>query len=214
MRWQTLFKNLPFKVDDDKPWSILSALDKFLGTITGNAHSFPETGFTLQGTVYIASSAIIEKGATIIGPAYIGPKVTIKQGAYLRGGVYLGEGAVVGHATEVKHALFLEHSHAPHFNYIGDSVLGREVNLGAGVKISNFKNDGSEIVIDNIPTGLRKVGAFIGDGTKIGCNSVTAPGTVIGRDCLVYPLVSLRGIIPAGSIVKLKQEQEIVSRTF
>ncbi len=214
MRWQTLFKNIPFSVSDDKPWSILLALDEFLSTIVGNGHSFMETGFNIQGTVYIAPDAVIEKGATIIGPAYIGPGVTIKQGAYLRGGVYLARGAVVGHATEVKHALFLEHSYAPHFNYVGDSVLGRDVNLGAGVKISNFKNDGSEIVIDNIPTSLRKVGAFIGDGTKIGCNSVTAPGTIIGKDCLVYPLVSLRGIIPAGSVVKLKQEQEIVPRKF
>lgn len=214
MRWQTLFTNLPFSVVDDNPWSILGALDEFLSKIVGNGESFGKIGFNIQGTVYIAPDAVIEKDATIIGPAYIGPGVTIKQGAYLRGGVYLAKGAVVGHATEVKHALFLEDSHAPHFNYVGDSVLGREVNLGAGVKISNFKNDGSEIVIENIPTGLRKVGAFIGDGTKIGCNSVTAPGTIIGKDCLIYPLVSLRGIIPAESIVKLKQEQEIIPRRY
>ncbi len=95
---------------------------------------------------------------------------------------------------------------------MGDSVLGQDVNLGAGVKISNFKNDGKEIVIGDKATGMRKIGAFIGDGTKIGCNAVTAPGTIIGKNCLIYPLVFLRGIIPADSIIKLRQEIEIVAK--
>lgn len=212
MRWQALFAKLPFPTTDDAPWSILSALDMFLETIEDNSTTLIERGIDIEGPVYLEKDVIIEKGATIIGPAYIAGKATIRQGAYIRGGAYIGSGAIVGHATEIKHAVFLPNSHAPHFNYVGDSVLGQDVNLGAGVKISNFKNDGREIVIGDIATGMRKIGAFIGDGTKIGCNAVTAPGTIIGKNCLIYPLIFLRGIIPADSIIKLRQEIEIVAK--
>lgn len=212
MRWQALFAKFPFPTTDDAPWSILSALDMFLETIEDNSTTLIERGIDIEGPVYLEKDVIIEKGATIIGPAYIASKATIRQGAYIRGGAYIGSGAIVGHATEIKHAVFLPNSHAPHFNYVGDSVLGQDVNLGAGVKISNFKNDGREIVIGDIATGMRKIGAFIGDGTKIGCNAVTAPGTIIGKNCLIYPLIFLRGIIPADSIIKLRQEIEIVAK--
>lgn len=214
MKWQDLFEELPFAVNDDSPWSILAILDEFLKAVPDNSREYKKKGFDISGTVFIGSDVVIERGVTIVGPAYIENGAILRQGAYIRGGAYIASGAIVGHATEVKHAVFLKNSHAPHFNYVGDSVLGKEVNLGAGVKLSNFKNDGTEIVIDKYNTGLRKIGAFIGDGTKIGCNAVTSPGTIIGKNCLIYPLVQVRGIVPESSIVKLRQELEIIPRNY
>lgn len=223
MKWQTIFSELPLVLRplvDEYPWSILIALDDFLQTISCNSDLYLEErkqkaeslNVNITGQVYIAKSAVVEDGATIIGPAYIGENAIIRQGAYIRGGAYIGDGVVVGHATEVKRAVFLEHSHAPHFNYVGDSVLGKNVNLGAGVKVSNLKNDSSEVKIGDISTKMKKVGAFIGDNTKIGCNAVTAPGTIIGKNCLVYPLVFIRGVIPENSIVKLRQETLVINK--
>lgn len=214
--WKDLFRELPFVVEKEAPWSILTALDDFFKSFSNYnladwfSKNLDKVGkVEISGKVYIAEDAQIENGVTIIGPAYIASKAIVRQGAYLRGGVYLGEGAVAGHTTEIKRAVLLKNSHAPHFNYVGDSVLGENVNLGAGVKISNFKNDGSVIYIDKIDTGLIKAGAFVGDNTKIGCNTVTAPGTIIGKDCFIYPLTFVRGIIPENSIVKLKPDLEI-----
>ncbi|HOA91926.1 MAG: glucose-1-phosphate thymidylyltransferase [Bacillota bacterium] len=220
LSWQDLFEKLPFPVEEEYPWAILDGLDRFFARFTGyNAHTWllqnkDKAGkVEIRGNVYIADDAQIESGATIIGPAYIGPKSVIRHGAYLRGEVYLSEGVIVGHATEVKRSLLLKNCSASHFNYVGDSVLGANVNLGAGVKISNFKNDGSVIFVGGSDTGMTKVGAFIGNGSKLGCNAVTAPGTVIGKNCAVYPLAFVRGVVPDNSIVKLRQELDIISRS-
>ena len=160
----------------------------------------------LSGVVSIGENSIIEPHVHIQGPVYIGKNTTLRHGAYIRPNSIIGDDCVVGHDSEVKGSIMLRGSHAPHFAYVGDSILGRGVNLGAGTKLANFKLQGNEITLryqgETIRTGLRKFGAIIGDGTSVGCNTVTAPGTIIGKDCWVYSMLSLRDYIPHGSIVK------------
>lgn len=166
-------------------------------------------------TISIGEGSRVEPGAMIIGPALIGKNCTIRQGAYLRGNVVAGDGCVIGHTTEVKNSIFMNGAKAAHFAYVGDSILGKNVNLGAGTKLANLKMEtGSSRVIikingKNYDTGMRKLGAVIGDGAEMGCNSVSAPGTLIGPGSIVYPCTLVRGVVPPGSIVKLKQELEI-----
>jgi NDP-sugar pyrophosphorylase family protein len=153
-----------------------------------------------NGPIYIHPMAKIEEFVKIEGPCYIGKNAEIRHSAYLRGGTWISEGGVVGHSSEVKNSLFLPGAKAPHFNYVGDSILGEKVNLGAGVKISNVRNDGLEIRIRDdsgefILTGLRKFGALIGDGVEIGCNTVTNPGTIISPKLKINPNSVLKGWI-------------------
>jgi len=175
-------------------------------------------GAFVRGKVYIAEGAVVEPGAYVMGPAVIGAGTVVRHGAYVRGNVVTGANCIIGHTTEVKNSIFLDGAKAAHFAYVGDSVLGRDVNLGAGTKCANFKIQAGneEIVIradgKEYPTGLRKLGAILGDGVELGCNCVTAPGTLVGRGTLVYPCVSLRGVIPPNSIVKMKSSVQIVSR--
>ena len=164
---------------------------------------------TVDGDVLLARGAVIEAGAMVQGPAVIEAGCRVGHGALLRGGVILGAGAVVGHASEVKASVLLPGAQAPHFNYVGDSMLGRGVNLGAGAICSNLKLSGTPVVVnvggDDYDTGLRKLGAIIGDGAQIGCNCVLNPGTLLGKNVLTYPGVSLRGYVPPDTIVKLSQ---------
>jgi NDP-sugar pyrophosphorylase family protein len=165
--------------------------------------------------VAIGRGSRIGDGATIEGPVWIGRDVEIRPGAYLRGGCWIGDGAVVGASTEVKRAILLPGAHAPHLNYVGDSILGSGVNLGAGTILSNFRHDGGEISIRRgdrrLATGRRKLGAILGDDVLTGCNAVLHPGVVVGRGTQIYPGVQLRnGIYPAGRVVKLRQEIELV----
>lgn len=174
-------------------------------------------GAFLQGNVFVAEGAVIEPGAMVMGPVWIGPGTVIRHTAYVRGPCLFGARCCIGHATEVKGSIFLDGAHAPHLNYVGDSILGRRVNIGAGVKLSNLKNDGTEVVVagpdgQKWPSGRRKLGAIVGDGVQIGCNAVASPGTLIGRDTLVYPNAVIRGVVPPGSIVKLRQQLETVER--
>ncbi len=165
--------------------------------------------------VYLGPGAIVEPGAMVKGPAIIGPGSLVRQAAYIREYCLVGAGCVVGHTSEVKGSIMLDGAQAPHFNYVGDSILGRRVNLGAGVKLSNLKNDHSPITVTlgdrRIDTGLRKLGAIIGDGASLGCNVVTSPGVFIGPRAQVYANTLVRGSVPADSILKLRQETEIVS---
>jgi NDP-sugar pyrophosphorylase family protein len=166
--------------------------------------------------VSIGEGTMLEDGVMIKGPAIIGRHCQIRHNAYLRENVIIGDHCVVGNATELKNALLFNHAEAPHYNYIGDSILGHKAHLGAGVKISNLKVTRSNVVIqhggDRLETGLRKFGALIGDRTEIGCNAVLNPGTILGRDCLVYPNVSWRGVLPAGHIAKNSAGVEVVPR--
>jgi UDP-N-acetylglucosamine diphosphorylase / glucose-1-phosphate thymidylyltransferase / UDP-N-acetylgalactosamine diphosphorylase / glucosamine-1-phosphate N-acetyltransferase / galactosamine-1-phosphate N-acetyltransferase len=176
-------------------------------------------GAWLEGDrISIGEGTVVEPGAMIIGPALIGKNCVIRQGAYLRGNVIAGDGALIGHTTEVKNSIFLNGAKAAHFAYVGDSILGNNVNLGAGTKLANFKLDTGvrTVMLDSgcgpQPTGRRKLGAIIGDGAELGCNSVSMPGTLIGPGTLVYPCTVLRGVIPARSVVKNRQEIDISPR--
>ncbi|HEY9070366.1 MAG TPA: glucose-1-phosphate thymidylyltransferase [Candidatus Ozemobacteraceae bacterium] len=169
-----------------------------------------EDGAWLRGEdIYIGKNTKIQAGAMIIGPAIIGNNVEIRHGAYIRGHVIIGDDAVVGHASELGRSILLAHAKAPHFNYVGDSILGCHVNLGAGTKLSNLKNDGTEVKVlaagSFCKTGMRKFGAILGDGCMLGCNSVTNPGTVLGPGCRVYPNATVSGYSAPATIVKLRQ---------
>jgi len=158
------------------------------------------------GLVYVSPQAKVDSGVKIVGPCYIGPKCEIRFGAYVRPYTWACRNSVIGHSTEVKHSLFLPGAKAPHFNYVGDSILGSGVNLGAGTKLSNLRHDGKEVNIwtesGKIATGLRKFGALLADGCQLGCNSVTNPGTILGRNCMVDPCATVIGIHPEESRIR------------
>jgi NDP-sugar pyrophosphorylase family protein len=152
----------------------------------------------------------------IKGPAIIGRNCEIRHNAYIRGQVLIGDGCVVGNSTEVKNAILFNRAVAPHFNYVGDSILGCKAHVGAGVVLSNVKSLPGNVTVEvegrPLDTGLRKFGALLGDGAEIGCNSVLNPGSIIGRGAVVYPCTNWRGILPANMIVKNKAAQEVVVR--
>jgi NDP-sugar pyrophosphorylase family protein len=166
--------------------------------------------------VYVGPGTVIEDGVMIKGPAIIGRDCEIRHNAYFRENVIVGDGCVVGNSCELKNALLFNGSQVPHFNYVGDSILGHKTHLGAGVIISNLKSLPGNVTVemDGQPfdTGLRKFGALIGDRSEIGCNSVLNPGSIVGRGALIYPGVNWRGILPANMIAKNKAAQEIVVR--
>jgi len=164
--------------------------------------------------VFIGEGTLLEDGVMIKGPAIIGKNCQIRHNAYIRENVIIGDGCVVGNSSELKNALLFNGAQAPHFNYIGDSILGHNAHLGAGVKISNFKLMPGNIFVemDGQPfdTGLRKFGALLGDGAEAGCNAVLNPGSILGRGAVIYPNVFWRGILPANMIAKNKSQIEVV----
>ena len=167
--------------------------------------------------IYIGKGTIVEPGAMIKGPTIIGNNTEVRQGAYVRGNCLIGDRCVVGHATEVKTAVMLDDSKAGHFAYIGDSVLGNDVNLGAGTKLANLKIIDVEIKLKverkAYKTGLRKLGAVLGDRTETGCNSVMSPGTLLGKRSLVYPCINVPGgFYPKGSIISLRTKNVLSIR--
>lgn len=165
-----------------------------------------EEGSTVIGDVVLGEGSIIEPGAYVKGPCWIGRDVEVRHGAYVRGHALICDGAVVGHATEVKGSVFLPGAKAGHFAYVGDSILGRNVNLGAGTKLANLRLQGNEVVVQvngqRVATGLRKFGAILGDEAQTGCNSVTNPGTLLGRGSLLLPCVVASGWHPAGARIR------------
>ncbi|MBO5196612.1 MAG: UDP-N-acetylglucosamine pyrophosphorylase [Clostridia bacterium] len=155
--------------------------------------------------VLVGEGVTIHESVTIMPPAIIGSGTEIRIGAFLRGNVITGEGCVIGNSTELKNCILLDKVQVPHYNYVGDSVLGNKAHMGAGSICSNLKSDGKTVVIHGeteYPTGLRKIGAILGDGADIGCGCVLNPGTVVGKRTSVYPLTSLRGVYPSDCIVK------------
>jgi len=166
--------------------------------------------------VFVGEGTVVEDGVMIKGPAIIGRNCEIRHNAYIRENVIIGDGCVVGNACEVKNSLLFNGAVAPHFNYIGDSILGYKAHLGAGVKISNFKLVPGNIMVEvngkRIDTGLRKFGALLGDESDIGCNAVLNPGTIIGRRSVIYPNTNWRGVLPAEMIVKNRAEQQVTAR--
>jgi UDP-N-acetylglucosamine diphosphorylase / glucose-1-phosphate thymidylyltransferase / UDP-N-acetylgalactosamine diphosphorylase / glucosamine-1-phosphate N-acetyltransferase / galactosamine-1-phosphate N-acetyltransferase len=166
--------------------------------------------------VYIGDGTVIENGVTIKGPAWIGNNCEIRSGCYIRENVIVGDDVVLGNSCEFKNCIVFNDAQIPHFSYVGDSVLGYQVHLGAGVILSNVRLDRKQISVrgesDLIPTGLRKFGAIIGDRAEIGCNAVINPGSIIGRNSLIYPLTHFGGVLPENSILKVRQEFVRVQR--
>jgi len=156
--------------------------------------------------VFIGEGTVLEDGVMIKGPAIIGKNCQIRHNAYIRDNVIVGDDCVVGNACELKNALLFNHAHAPHFNYVGDSILGYKAHLGAGVKISNFKLFGNSVAVmmdgKAFDTGLRKFGALLGDRCEVGCNAVLNPGSILGRDSVVYANVNWRGVLPEKMIAR------------
>src|SRR5213592_3471969 len=170
----------------------------------------------ISRNIFVGAGTIIEQGAVLKGPAWIGENCHIRSGCYVRENVIVGNGVVMGNSCEFKNSILFDEAQVPHFNYVGDSIIGHRAHLGAGVILSNVKLDHGEIHVaateGEIATGLTKFGAVIGDRTEIGCNAVINPGTVIGRDCIIYPGASFRGVLPSGSILKVRQQQQILTR--
>jgi NDP-sugar pyrophosphorylase family protein len=177
------------------------------GAVLEGAIVFYAGACLMDDDIFVGPGSVVEPGALIKGPTIIGSYCEIRQGAYLRGHCLVGDRCVLGHTTEMKHSAMLDDAKAGHFAYIGDSILGNRSNLGAGTKLANLKITGTPvgIRIDNKvhDTGLRKLGAIIGDYTETGCNSVTNPGTLLGRRCLVLPALSVKsGYYPDRSIIR------------
>ena len=198
-------------------WDALKKIQAYLAAnLRPGLHNRCEGVAFVGERVFIGEGTLVEDGAMIKGPAIIGRNCEIRHNAYIREQVIIGDNCIVGNACEVKNSLLFNQAVAPHFNYIGDSILGHQAHLGAGVKISNVKLvDGNVTVeIEGRPfdTGLRKFGALLGDHTDIGCNAVLNPGSIIGRGSVVYPNTNWRGILPANMIVKNQAAQEVVVR--
>ena len=194
------------------------ALRKIEGYLAANLK--PDLRNTCDGRAYIGEKVfigkgtVLEDGVMIKGPAIIGQNCRIRHNAYIRENVIIGDDCVVGNSTEIKNSLLFNHAVAPHYNYVGDSILGHKAHLGAGVKISNYKlmPGNIEVEMEGRPfdTGLRKFGALVGDGAEIGCNAVLNPGSIIGRGAVIYPNIFWRGILPANMIAKNKAAIEVV----
>jgi NDP-sugar pyrophosphorylase family protein len=193
------------------PWEALTKINDF---IIEYAKNLPADFERIEEFVWVGKGSTIEKSVLIKGPAIIGYNCEIRHSAYIRENVIIGNDVVVGNSTEIKNSILFNKVQVPHYNYVGDSILGYKSHLGAGVITSNLKSDGTLVKVkygtDIIETGLRKFGAIVGDLSEVGCNSVLNPGTIIGKDSIVYPLSSVRGYIPEKSI--LKNSGEIVDR--
>jgi NDP-sugar pyrophosphorylase family protein len=170
----------------------------------------------VSNAVYVGRGTVVEQGAVLKGPAWIGENCHVRSGCYVRENVVVGDGVVLGNSCEFKNCIICDEAQVPHFNYVGDSVLGYRAHLGAGVILSNVRLDHAEILVTaadgTIATGLTKFGAIVGDRSEIGCNAVVNPGTIIGRDCMIYPQANFRGVLPAGSIVKVRQNLQVLRR--
>ena len=192
----------PILRDCEYPWQVLPKIKAFVC----------EVGKTLSGELYdnvgeniwIAKSAVVAPSATIIGPCIIGERTEVRVSAFIRGCVIVGCDSVIGNSCELKNCIIFDNVQVPHFNYVGDSVLGYRSHMGAGAVTSNVKSDKTNVCIKNeqIETGFKKFGAMLGDFVEVGCNSVLNPGTIIGRNTNIYPLSSVRGVIPSNSIFK------------
>jgi len=222
----------------EEPWEALSSLEAYLGILlaedplSGRTPAGPgdayihgdlrlgpgvrvEPGVHIEGVVHLGSGCIVESGAYIKGPAWLAEGCEVRQGAYIRGNVIAGAGCVLGHCSEFKQAILLEGAQAPHFNYVGDSIMGIKAHIGAGVILSNLRLDKRRVRAALLPkgtlndkgrlelldTGLVKFGALLGDGCEIGCNCVLNPGSILGSGCRAAPLSRIKGTWPEDSII-------------
>ncbi len=190
------------------PWELLPKISDFIKKLGA---SLPTDQYTqIKENVWVSNSATIAPTAYIGGPAIIDDEAEIRHCAFIRGNAIVGKGAVVGNSTELKNVILFNKVQVPHYNYVGDSILGFKAHMGAGSITSNVKSDKTLVTVkdgeNGIETGLKKFGAMLGDHVEVGCNSVLNPGTVIGRNTNVYPTSMVRGCIPAGSIYKKRGE--------
>lgn len=184
------------------PWEMLPKIKEYIKALIANGID----GYTeISEGVLVGENVKIYPTATIEAPAIIGSGTEIRPGAFIRGSVITGENCVIGNSSELKNCILLDRVQVPHYNYVGDSVLGNRAHMGAGSICSNLKSDGKPVVIhgeENYVTGLRKIGGILADGADVGCGCVLNPGTVIGKRTSVYPLTALRGVFPSDCIVK------------
>ena len=191
------------------PWEVLPKISDFIVKL---GETLPADEYDKVGeNVWIAKSAKVFESAYIHGPAIIGKEAEVRHCAFIRGNAIVGEGAVVGNSTELKNVILFNKVQVPHYNYVGDSILGYKAHMGAGSITSNVKSDKKLVVVkddkgNRIETGLKKFGAMIGDNVEVGCGSILNPGTVVGPDSNIYPLSSVREVIPAHSIYKKRGE--------
>ncbi len=210
----------PWLEHTEFPWEILSDIPTIIceigDTLDSTLYDHPADG------VWIAKSAQVAPTAYIGAPAIIGERTEVRHGAFIRGAALIGDDCVVGNSTELKNCILFDGVQVPHYNYVGDSVLGYKSHMGAGGITSNVKSDKSPVTVkpaagfegdfDPIPTGRKKFGAMLGDYVEVGCNSVLNPGTVIGAHSNIYPLSSVRGAVPANAIFKSGKGSEIVGK--
>ena len=193
-----IFEGLKF------PWEVLPKIKDFIIKL---GETLPEDKFEKKGeNIWIAKSAKVFPSAYIAGPCIIDKEAEVRHCAFIRGNAIVGKGCVVGNSTELKNVILFNKVQVPHYNYVGDSILGFKAHMGAGSITSNVKSDKTLVVVksdgENIETGLKKFGAMLGDNVEVGCNSVLNPGTVVGRSTNIYPTSCVRGYIPANSIYK------------
>jgi len=208
--------------EGEPAWSALAAIGDYLDgildapegeRIRGEVHGRAVVG----ERVHVAEGARIEANAVVNGPAWIGSGTVVRSGAYVRERVIAGSDCVLGNSSEFKNCVLFDGVEAPHFNYVGDSVLGRRAHLGAGVICSNVRLDRRSVKVRDeeggfADTGLRKFGAIVGDGTEVGCNTVLSPGSLLGRNCIVYPGTHWQGVLESDRIVKNRQSLQVVER--
>ena len=206
----TLENTIAVKIFDGKvyPWEVLPLIGKFIVKL-GN--ELPKDKFEQRGeNIWIAKSAVVAASASITGPCIIDDEAEIRHCAFIRGNAIVGKNCVVGNSTELKNVILFDNVQVPHYNYVGDSVLGYRSHLGAGAITSNVKSDKSLVKVNlegkKIETGLKKFGAMVGDNVEVGCGSVLNPGTVVGKNTNIYPLSMVRGFVPASSIYKKQGE--------
>ncbi len=188
------------------PWEALSGIGELIREL---GKTLPASYKEISEQVWVHERAKIAPTAFIGAPCIIGADTEVRHCAYIRGSALVGDGCVIGNSVELKNVILFDGVQVPHFNYVGDSILGYRSHMGAGAVTSNVKSDKSLVVIhgkEHIPTGRKKVGAMLGDDVEVGCNSVLTPGTVVGRNTIIYPTTCVRGVIPENSICKLSGE--------
>jgi len=202
---------------DVPPWEWLKAIGPALGSLAENprARKFP-AGVHVEGQVWLHPDVKLPAQATLIGPSWIGAHTEIRPGAFIRGNVIAGEGCVLGNSCEFKNCLLMDGVQVPHFSYVGDSILGNRAHFGAGVICSNLRFDQQPVVIRTADaayeTGLRKLGAILGDAAEVGCNAVLNPGTILGKRALISPAIAVSGHIPAAMIAHARAQVKLIPR--
>ena len=198
---------------EEPAWQALPRLRDYLEkVINPDNHASVSPKAVIGESVFLGKGTIVEPGAYIEGPAIIGRNCQIRHGAYVRSNVIVGCNCVIGNSSELKNCLLFNDCQVPHFNYVGDSILGHHTHLGAGVVLSNLKAVQGNVMVEDLDTGLRKFGALVGDRAELGCNCVLNPGSIIGRDSVIYPNTNWRGVLPANHIVKNRAQQQVVER--